>query len=196
SSSALIVSVSLWVFFVFVLPGLGSIAAARVVDIPSVQKFTVLKHQVRMKKYMDLYDNIREKGNTENIDPRQLDPENEAVVADYRGKLGSQAALTRAFTRASPAGAFNYLAADLANTGILERLNLKRAYLAYKDIYLSHPLDVTGEVKGDYPAFTYQRLSLMEVLQGGGLVNFTILLLQNVVLFAAVYVLFLRYDVR
>ena len=44
--------------------------------------------------------------------------------------------------------------------------------------------------------FTYKRLPVAEILAGGGLVNMLVILLQNLVVLAAAYVLFLRYDVR
>ena len=97
--------------------------------------------------------------------------------------------MSQKITRFSPAAAFTYLATDLMGTGISDEHKLKAAVLQYKDL-------VWNKQKKHISRFTFQRSSIDETLYSGGLINFMILILSNVLFFVSAHVAFLRYDVR
>jgi len=121
---------------------------------------------------------------------------NDKLIADYRNRFNSLVNLSKTITQFSPSAAFTYLATDIAGTGILEEHKLKQAVLNYKDFVYGKPVDSDGNLIGDFPAFSFQRSSVKEVLNAEGMINLTILILFNVLVFTAAYVAFLRYDVR
>jgi ABC-type transport system involved in multi-copper enzyme maturation permease subunit len=196
SAAALSVSLLLWVTLVFVAPGLGNVVAGKIVAVPSNQRYMVQSHQAYMAYLRARDDSDRKTSSREAFDLRQHDPEKNDLVSDYRARLDWLVSLSRAFIRLSPAGAYTFLAGDLSNTGMLELLNLKHSILVYRDIFLGFPHNENLEVVGDYPAFIYERLTLTQILINGGLLNLALLLLHTAVVFAASYVLFLRYDAR
>jgi len=195
SAAALSISLLLWVTLVFVLPGLGNIAAGKLVAVPSYNRYVVQVRQAEMaeRRASSEYESS---GKKKDFNLREHDPERDAQVSDYRVRLARLISLSRDLIRLTPAGAYAFLAGDLSNTGVQEMLNLQRSILAYRDFSLGLPRTPSGRVSGEYPAFTYQRLSPGHVLVNGGLLNFALLLLQTTVVFAASYVLFLRYDAR
>ena len=193
SSTAIVIALFLWVLLVFVIPNLGGIAARKLVDIPSAQRLALQKQQAIVVEYRETL-RRREEGSEEELP--EFDPERNKEIADYRSRFNKQVALTRTITRISPSSVYIFLATDFASTGIVEKLRLKQAFLNYKDILLSQPRGPRGEILGDYPAFNYERSSVKEILASGGLINLTIIILQNLAVFAAAYVAFLRYDVR
>ncbi|UCF15555.1 MAG: hypothetical protein JSW59_19325, partial [Phycisphaerales bacterium] len=111
------------------------------------------------------------------------------LTADYRNRFDRLVTLSQNITRISPTASFTFLATDLMGTGILEEGKLKSAVMQYM-------FGSGGGGGRDRPTFSYQRTSCREVLGRGGLNNFLILVLVNLLFFAATYVAFLRYDVR
>ncbi len=186
SSSALVISLFLWVLLVFVIPGLGGLAASRLANTQSEQTLRI-RHQ--MAWIARQQQGIEENGGYLAI----LDfPEVDKLLADYRARFERQLTLSKAITRISPTAVYTLLATDFAGTGALERLRYKQAILSYRLV-----MKQSGDNGGENPAaFTYKRSPVAEILAGDGLVNLLVILLQNLVVFAAAYVLFLRYDVR
>jgi ABC-type transport system involved in multi-copper enzyme maturation permease subunit len=94
---------------------------------------------------------------------------------------------------------FTFLATDIMGTGVAEERRLKRAAQNYKDniveLYFMDGI-WDEENESEPPDFHYQRSSVKEVLGRGGLSNFLVLILLNVLFFTGAYVAFLRYDVR
>ena len=197
SSSALIVSLFLWIVFVLVVPNLSGVMARKIVKIPSAQRLSFIKSQGKFE--------INDRMQNESLEIGAWGPfstgyvydlEGSDLIMDYRSRLNEQIECTIMLVRLSPVGVFTLMAADFSNTGILEMNKHKQAYLNYKNIFLEELKFENGNVVKDHPQFLYERSSLKEILVGGGLLNITLILLQNLVVFAGAYVLFLRYDVR
>jgi hypothetical protein len=119
-------------------------------------------------------------------------PEIDKLLADYRGKLERQLEFSKSITRISPAAVYTLLATDFAGTGIMERLELKRSVLIHRNTLIQSLKNSSKAL----PVITYKRLAAADILAREGLINLMVILLQNVVIFSAAYVLFLRYDVR
>ena len=58
------------------------------------------------------------------------------------------------------------------------------------------PTDSDGNILGDFPAFSFKRSPIKEVLSADGLINMAVLVLFNILAFTGTYVAFLRYDIR
>jgi len=202
-SSSLVISLFMWALIVFVIPNLGNILARQFVTIPSVQQLEVKREHIWIKEVFDLEHNIKPSDRTIskqreafNKVLNNINSENDRLIDDYRNRFDRLVNLSKTITQFSPSAAFTYLATDIAGTGILEEYKLKQAVLRYKDLVYGKPTDSGGNLLGDFPAFSFQRSSVKEVLSAEGFINLTILIMFNVLIFAAAYVAFLRYDVR
>ena len=200
SASSLVVSLFLWAILVFVIPNLGNILARQLVKIPSVQRLEVIRQQIWIKEVFELNNMSRtSREDMQNAFKKLLstiNSENDKLISDYRNRFNRLVTATRDITRFSPAAAFTFLSTDLAGTGLLEERRLKQAVLQYKNLVWDKPVDSSGNIQGDFPAFSYQRTSVREVLNAEGLSNLAVLILFNILGFSAAYVAFLRYDVR
>ena len=200
SASSLVISLFFWAILVFVIPNLGNILARQLVEIPSVQRLEVRRQQIWIKEVFELNNMSRtSREDMQNAFKKLLstiNSENDKLISDYRGRFNRLVTATRDITRFSPAAAFTFLSTDLAGTGLLEERRLKQAVLQYKNLVWDKPVDSSGNIQGDFPAFSYQRTSVREVLNAEGLSNLAVLILFNILGFSAAYVAFLRYDVR
>jgi len=191
SSTSLFISLFVWAILVFLIPNLGNILARQLVEIPTVQHLE-LKHRRNWIK-----------GNFERrraVDSRRkgiivirMMTEIDKLNEDYRNRFDRLVKVSQNITRFSPAAAFTFLATDIMGTGMAEERRLKRAVFQYRDIlYTNENIDE----KSKPPNFNYKRSSVKEILGQGGLSNFLILILFNILFFTGAYVAFLRYDVR
>jgi ABC-type transport system involved in multi-copper enzyme maturation permease subunit len=190
SSSSLVISLFVWTILVFLIPNLGNILARQIVRIPTVQQLELKREHIQIRRELEV--NRQQTTMHERMEAhKRFNSENEMLGEDYRNRFNRLATKSQNITRISPAAAFTFLATDLMGTGISEERKFKRAVLQY--------MQFAGDWdyrKGNRPAFSYQRSSVREVLDQGGLSNFLILILFNVLFFTGAYVAFLRYDVR
>ena len=200
SASSLVVSLFLWAILVFVIPNLGNILARQLVEIPSVHRLEVRRQQIWIKEVFELNNmNLRSREDIQEAIKKvanTINSENDKLLSDYRSRFNRLVTATKDITRFSPTAAFTFLSTDLAGTGLLEERRLKQAVLQYKNFVWDKPIDSAGNIQGDFPAFSYQRNSVREVLNAEGLSNLAVLILFNILGFSAAYVAFLRYDVR
>ncbi len=135
----------------------------------------------------------------------------EGLREDLRQKEAAQTGLARAISMASPLADFSYLATDLTSTGTrnlvhfgeLARLWSGSFYRDYqpKKVAEFRAKDPTGDAwntaidMSDAPRFRYVEEGLAGRVQAA-LPPFGVLLGYAVVLFAAAYIAFVRYDVR
>jgi ABC-type transport system involved in multi-copper enzyme maturation permease subunit len=202
SASALVISLFLWAVMVFVIPNLGSILARQVAPLPSVQQLELVKEQIWIKEVFELIQSANQGQITaqRSMDKtmqalERIDTDNDKQIWDFRQRLDHLLALTTRLTRFSPPVAFSLLATDLAGTGLDEDRRLKLAVLEYKDTVrkLQFP---PREEKVSFPAFSFSRRGLGEILESGGLTDLAVLVFSVLFCFTAAYVVFLRYDVR
>jgi len=188
SSSSLVFSLFVWAIFVFLIPNLGNILAHQLVRIPTVQRLELKLEQSSIRRDF-------EKHRADDSRHRQIDnrirAEDEKLIEDYSNRLDRLIKVSQNITRMSPLAAFNFLATDTMGTGVAEERRLKRAVLQHRNIIRNW-----DRKKGDRPAFSYQRSSVKEVLDRGGMSNCLILILFNILFFTGAHVAFLRYDVR
>jgi ABC-type transport system involved in multi-copper enzyme maturation permease subunit len=192
AASSLVISLFAWAMLVFVIPNLGNILARQFVKIPSVQQLEVRRQQVWIKA---VFERIN-KGKSWDEAQAAISSENDKLINDYRSRFNQLVALSQNITRFSPAAAFTYLATDIAGTGIFEERRLRQAVLEYKNQIWDKPTDSDGNIMGEFPAFSYQRSSINQVLNFSGLTNLLVLVLFYVLFFVGAYVVFLKYDVR
>jgi len=191
-ASSLVISLFAWAMLVFVIPNLGNILARQFVKIPSVQQLELRRQQLWIKEVFEAIN----KGKDWKQAEANISSENDRLINDYRSRFNQLVNLSQNITHFSPAAAFTYLATDIAGTGIFEERRLKQAVVAYKNQLWNKPTDSDGNIIGEFPAFSYQRSSLKQILNFGRLSNLLVLLLFNVLFFAGAYVVFLKYDVR
>jgi len=198
SASSLVISLFLWAMTVFVVPNLGNTLARQFVKIPSVQQLEMKREHIWVKEVFEITQAMKRGDRTQSFDKTlgTINSENEKLINDYRTRFNRLVSLSKNITRFSPSAAFTYLATDITGTGVKEEHKMKEAVLNYKDMVWDKPVDSGGNILGDFPAFTFRRSSIKEVLADEGLFNFAILILFNVLSFASTYVAFLKYDVR
>ncbi|UCE46445.1 MAG: ABC transporter permease subunit [Phycisphaerales bacterium] len=187
TSSSLVVSLFAWTILVFLIPNLGNILARQLVQIPTVQQLELKRLQIAVKRQLVANQTKDYRERMEWLG--RCDSEQDQLTADYRNRFDRLVTLSQNITRISPTASFTFLATDLMGTGILEEGRLKSAVMQY--VFGSG-----NDEDRSRPSFSYQRASCREVLGRGGLNNLLILVLVNLLFFAATYVAFLRYDVR
>lgn len=192
SASSLVVSLFAWAMLVFVIPNLGNILARQFVKIASVQQLEVRRQQVWIK---EIFERIN-KGKSWEQAQANISSENDKLINDYRSRFNQLVSLSQNVTRISPAAAFTYLTTDISGTGIYEERRLKQAVVEYKNQIWNKPTDSDGNIIGEFPVFSYDRSSIIQVLNFSGMSNLMVLMLFNVLFFAGAYVVFLKYDVR
>ena len=187
SSSSLVISLFAWTAFVFLIPNLGNILARQLVEIPSVQQLEVKRQHISVSGQMEVNRPTTWRERLARLERTRS--EQDQLTEDYRNRFDRLVTLSQNITRVSPTASFTFLATDLMGTGISEERRLKRAVRQY--FFEGNEDDERG-----HPSFAYQRTSCQEVLARRGLNDLLILVLFNLLFFAATYVAFLRYDVR
>jgi ABC-type transport system involved in multi-copper enzyme maturation permease subunit len=193
SSTSLILSLAMWVMFVFVIPELGSAVAASTADIPPSER---VEMQKRLASIQAIYERgqrekagVREQGQM----VREIHDANSQVFDSYRPKLNALIRTTKNIVRFSPSGALTFLLSDVANTGVYEELRFKDAVKLYVDRNFDVIFDLA---KGSVDPFHYERASLGEVLSQEALADIIVLLFFNLGFIGLTMGSFLRYDPR
>ena len=194
SSTSLFISLFVWAILVFLIPNLGNILARQLVEIPTVQHLELKRRRDWIKG--DFERSRADDSRREEIIVRRMMTEIDILNEDYRNRFNSLVKVSQNITRISPAAAFTFLATDIMGTGMAEERRLKRAALQSRNILLDWYMNEKRDEKSKQPVFSYQRSSVKEILGQGGLSNFLILILFNILFFTGAYVAFLRYDVR
>jgi ABC-type transport system involved in multi-copper enzyme maturation permease subunit len=201
SSTSLVISLFVWTILVFLIPNLGNILARQFVQIPTAQQLDLKRKQIMNRARFELKRIPKTRPDFEErqkaLQLRAM-AEGDRLDEDYRNRINSLVKVSQSITGISPAPAFTLLATDIMGTGVAEERRLKKAAQNYKDIVVEWYTDENRD-KGSEPPdfhFHYQRSSVKEILGQGGLSNFLILILFNILFFTGAYVTFLRYDVR
>ncbi|OHB62301.1 MAG: hypothetical protein A2Y76_01010 [Planctomycetes bacterium RBG_13_60_9] len=187
SSSSLVVSLFAWAILVFLIPNLGNILARQFVEIPTVQQLELRRREIAIRAWQEV--NLLPDWPERKTRLERARGEGDQVTEDYRNRFDRLVTLSQSITRVSPTASFTFLATDLMGTGMLEEGRLKNAVVKYM-------FGAADEEGRERPKFTYQRASCREALGRGGLNNLLLLVLFDLLFFAASYVVFLRYDVR
>jgi ABC-type transport system involved in multi-copper enzyme maturation permease subunit len=194
SSTSLFISLFVWAILVFLIPNLGNILARQLVEIPTVQHLELKRRRNWIKG--DFERRRADDSRRREIIIRRMMAEIDNLNEDYRNRFNRLVKVSQNITRISPAPAFTFLATDIMGTGMAEERRLKRAVLQHRNILIDWNTNENRDEKSKQPVFSYQRSSVKEILGQGGLSNFLILILFNILFFTGAYVAFLRYDVR
>lgn len=196
SATSMISSLGIWVFFVFVIPNMGTTVAKAVTDLPPSERVEL---QGRLVAIQAIYERIqREKGSNEGREAflgmmQQLKEANSQLLENYRPKLNQLVNVTKSIVRLSPTGALTFLITDVANTGAREEFRLKDAITGHVNRNLPRML---GLEKGAIENFQYRRAALGEVFPQSAFVDALLLVLFNLAFIGLAMMNFLRYDPR
>ncbi|HUU28128.1 MAG TPA: ABC transporter permease subunit [archaeon] len=197
ASTALAVSLFLWVLLVFVAPNTGGILAAQLEPSPSLQQLDVKRTQIVFSGIVGTFEEANKERPEEDKMSLTVDMTKEKLAVDYANSLARQADMTRVLVGWSPPAAYTFLATDLAGTGLVEEKRFKQAVMQYSSLLLTLPRLQGGQgLRDPAPPFNYERTPLRDVLVSGGLVNLVVLLLESLLVFAGAALAFLRYDLR
>jgi len=195
SATALMLSLAAWVFFIFVIPNLGTTIAKSIHDVPPSER---VEMQGRLAAIQAIYERIqREKNSGEGQEGRrmiqQIREANSQLFESYRPKLNRLVRTTKTIVRVSPAGALTFLITDAANTGLYEELRLKDAISLHVNRNFNR---MVGFERNPIENFQYQRASLAEVFSQSTSVDLIILILFIFGLVGLAMIAFLKYDPR
>lgn len=159
SASSLVFSLFAWALIVFVAPNLGNAAARQIIRLPSVQQLEMKRQHIWIREVFLTIQAMKKGDRSRNFNQalKTIHDENDKVIQDYRSLFTGLVSLSKNITRVSPAAAYTYLAADLAETGILEERRVKDAVVAYREQVWNTPTDSGGNLIGEFPSFSYTR---------------------------------------
>jgi ABC-type transport system involved in multi-copper enzyme maturation permease subunit len=199
SSTSLVLSLSAWTVLVFLVPHLGNLLARQVVPIPTARQVDARHGQLRHQMNFELEQIPKTEPDftqREQAVVLRCAAESSKLDEEYRNSLYRLVRASQNITRLSPAPTFTMLATDIMGTGVAEERKLKTAVLSYIDlVFQRYAASENSEELSD-PPFHYQRSSISEILDQGGLSHALILLLFNLLFFTGAYVVFLMYDAR
>jgi len=199
SSTSLVISLFVWAMLVFLIPNLGNILARQFVQIPTAQQLDLKRKQIMNRARFEMKRIPKTQPDFEELQKAlelRFIAEGDKLDEDYRNRINRLVKVSQNITGFSPAPAFTLLASDIMGTGVAEKRRLKKAAQNYKDLLVQWYTDENRDKGSEPPKFHYQRSSVKEILGQGGLSNFLILILFNILFFTGAHVAFLRYDVR
>jgi len=195
SPTSLILCCAVWVFFVFVVPQLGTTIARAVVNVPPSDR---IEMEHRLANVRAIYERIHQEDNSD--DQRsyrhmveQIRDANSAIAESYRPRLNELIRLGKSIARASPAGALTFVLTDAASTGVYEELRYKDAV----SMFAQRNFELINDIRqGEMEDFHYDRASLGEVLGGDALIDLAVLMMFGLAFVALSMMSFIRYDPR
>jgi ABC-type transport system involved in multi-copper enzyme maturation permease subunit len=192
--TSIIILLFVWVFLVFVVPNLGTLAARQFVSIPSVRALSEKRGQTWTREVL-----LSERGGNWEEGVRTINRESDQMEQDYRLKFERLVRLSRDISRVSPAASFLDAAGEIAGTGISEESRFKEEVVRYKDAVIAQVLanwNVPKNAKPPFPAFSYKPRELVEIFATGTLFDTAWLIFLNILCFAGTFVAFIRADMR
>ncbi|MBM4160305.1 MAG: ABC transporter permease [Ignavibacteria bacterium] len=195
SSTSMVVSLSIWLLFVFIIPNFSTVIAKRLTPVPTSDR---IEMETRLNTIQAIYNRIqREKEEPRGMEGvrmiRQLRESTTRITELYRPKMNALMRTTKSLVRISPSGALNVLLTDIANTGLYEEVRAKDAVTQYVERNFNR---INELEPGPIELFRYTRASLGEVFSATGYVDVVVILFFATLFIAAAYVRFLIYDPR
>ena len=195
SATSMILGLSLWLLFVYVMPNFGVTLAKSINDVPAADR---IEMEGRLNTIKAIYERIqREKENPGGSEGRRMMLEIKnftlRLIESYRPQMNSLVRTTKTILRFTPAGALHLAMTDICSTGLYEENRLKDAVVQYA----GRNFDRINQLEqGEPEAFMYRRASLVEVLVSTGFVDLLVIALFTALFVVAAYVKFLNYDPR
>ena len=206
ASTALLVSLFVWVCWVLVVPNLAPVAARIVSPIPpravidaekiAIQQEGEVREGIFWKRgALDKVEKVRD----------EVRRDQQSLEVFYDTKMRTQIELARTLSRISPSASFTYLGSDLANTGIGIFSNFKRSFHrfdsefkewgeAWHKKFHSDGLDENWYQDGQLPTMNFADAHLDDTLNSS-MGDILLMVIFNVLFFMLSYLFFLRYDV-
>ncbi len=215
ASTALLVSLCVWICWILVIPNLAPVAARLIAPVPTIQKINAEKSAAqretqirlqRVRRNMVGYGKEAERM-TEQIEKEGEQQENK-IDQFYEERLRRQIDLSRNLSRLSPSASFIFAASDLAGTGVGLFTSFRLAYGRYAKEFKDHwwawdrefhnnnetmKDDGWQQVDG-WPGLNIRPTRLDDTVDAV-LYDVLLLLVFNVLFFMLSYLFFLRYDV-
>jgi ABC-type transport system involved in multi-copper enzyme maturation permease subunit len=211
ASTALILSLFAWVFFVLVVPNVAPVISRMVVPLKpsgaiireSERIQTEMEHDVWKKR-----DNKEEQREAREKMTEELPGKISAIEDQWLRGLDHQVKIAMNVSRISPSAAYVLAASSVSGTGVTDYYKLRDETLRYRsmlgdtrDKFLTD--DNTKIIPGLYikivndlvPAFQDRRLELSESINNS-LTDMAILIVYVIVLFMIAFLKFLNYDVK
>lgn len=167
------------------------------------------------KQLLAMYDSL--KGILDREYEQKLNAEMKKIDEEYENQRRTQASIAMNLSRLSPASCYAYIVSEVAATGTIEAYKFNENASRYQaevkeSIYDKYIVKIYGDPRTGYasttdhvkgfnaskvavPHLNYHHSTLDEALKAEW-VDIFLLLLFNIVFFAASYISFLRYDVR
>jgi ABC-type transport system involved in multi-copper enzyme maturation permease subunit len=215
ASTALLVSLFVWICWILVIPNLAPVIAKIVSPVPTLQKINAEKAAVdretnirtqRVRRNMLGYGKKAEQMQEE-ID-KEGEDRKEKIDQFYEDVLQDQIDWSRNLARISPSGSFLFATTDLAGTGVGLFTAFRLGYRRFGDEFSEwgwewdvafHDNDEQHPDSGWFQLESIPSLRLLEARLDdtveAALMDILLLLVFNVLFFMLSYMFFLRYDV-
>jgi len=195
SSTSLILSLAVWVLFIFVIPQVGTALATSLTPVPPSERLEMQERLIQVRaKYERLQrEKISGRGKELTRYYQEVHDANRQLLDSYRPELNNLINVTKNIVRLSPSGALTFLVTDIANTGVYEELRLKSAL----SLHLDRNFDILSDIeKGTAETFHYERSPFGEVLSQTAYIDIVVLVVFLFGLTAGAMARFARYDPR
>ena len=212
SSTALLISLFIWVCWVLVIPNLSPVITRSLYHVPNLQKINqekaAIDHEtdLKMRRVSRSMLNYGKKAQ-ELRDELQREGERRKKRLDkfYQDKLKRQIEYSKTYSRISPSASYTYITTDLASTGLDLFASFKTGYHRFqKDFrdFGENLDDLRDEDKlpehwfqeDQIPVLILRPMNLEDTLDSI-LTDVLLLAVFNVLFFMLSYLFFLRYDV-
>ena len=211
SSTALITSLFVWVFFVLVVPNIAPVISRQFVAIKSSDSIVRESERIESDEMHKIWNG---QGSDDEKHKRWESLRNElpkkiaALEDSWLRRLENQVSLAMNISRISPSAAFVYASSAIAGTGVGDYKKSRDEVLRYRELLGENRRnflldDKTKPIPMLYinidlskvPVFEDRRLDLTSSISSA-LVDFAILAVYLVVLFMIAFLKFLNYDVK
>ena len=213
SSTALIVSLFVWICSILVIPNLAPVIGRLVAPVPTLQKILAEKEAVDRETSLRLQRISRtmlEYGNEAERARERIEKEGETrkkkLDAFFQSELRRQIDISKTLSRISPSASFRYAATELAETGtgLFSRFNI--GYKRFQERFEEYAEDIDDRLDDDQlgndwlqvdelPGLEMSPSRIEDVIDSMITVDLLLMVIFNVIFFMAAYVFFLRYDV-
>lgn len=212
SSTALLISLFVWIAGILVIPNLAPVIAQIVSPVPTLQKINGEKvaidreSQLRMqrvgrtmlgygKKAEEMRDKIRQEGEARK---RKLEK-------FYEDELQRQIDLSKTLSRISPSASFRYATTELAETGPGLFQGFKTANKRFQEGFSDYAEEISDKQNDDQLSEDWLQIDAIPTLKifdarlsdsiDAIFVDLLLMIVYNVLFFMISYAFFLRYDV-
>jgi ABC-type transport system involved in multi-copper enzyme maturation permease subunit len=212
TSTALIITLFVWVIWILVIPNLSPVIAKFVSPVPTLQKIRAEQQavdreiEIRMRRvnqtmlgYGDEAEKIRE-------ELRQEGERRQSRLDDfYNDKVNGQIRISKTISRISPSASFKYAVTGLAETGTVLYDRFRSAYDRFQDEFREYADGLTERrgqdelERGWFNPDEVPRLRMFDETINDSinavLVDILLMVVYNVLFFMGAFMVFLRYDV-